>query len=191
MGLSTPTGLAFMLCIVSIAGCGSYDTVPLDADVTYEQWHSAQALESVHLDSAAKGGDLEMCVAQNVQNKSTTLQDTTGSFYGVYTGTYYQVENSRETGGGDVLLYSRDGNVVAQGVVDYQASPLVARVVRYTLTVSDGGYEFTNLEQAQTNTGAAVNPGFDKIGAFAGADPDKALSSLRSVASKIDRCRSR
>ncbi|MNE97279.1 hypothetical protein D3C80_1955980 [compost metagenome] len=88
---------------------------------------------------------------------------------------------------------SKDGrSAVAQGAVDYSASTLVSRSVRYVLAAnlepSGLRLDFSKLEQAQINTGVANNTGYMKIGAWAGANPDLALAALESQAEDIKNC---
>lgn len=39
------------------------------------------------------------CVSLNVDNSEVTLSDSSASFVGAYTGTYYDIESSRKEGG--------------------------------------------------------------------------------------------
>ena len=55
----------------------------------------------------------------------------------------------------------------------------------------DGGkllLAFTDIMQAQKETGVATNTGFTPVGAWDGANPDMALSTLKDVATKIQNC---
>lgn len=173
---------------LAITGC-STQRVTINEDVSYQPWQSAEAIETVRFPATEESGNTTLCVAKIVSNNSVTLQDSSGSFWGPYTGRYYQNNKSFQAGGGDVIIYQDDRSIVARGVSEYAASAFVNRAVRFTLTVSDNQYEFSNIEQAQMNTGVAPNTGYHKIGAWSGADPDKAVSSLKLIAQEIDSCR--
>jgi len=92
-----------------VAGCASQQVrAPIDADVSYEPWLTAEAIESVRFPTGAPlGNGLEFCIARVIRNKSVTLQDSSNSWTGPASGKYYHVEKSQESGGGDVLLHTR------------------------------------------------------------------------------------
>lgn len=108
-----------------------------------------------------RGDSLPLCVAQNVQNKSVTLADSSGSFLGA-SGTYYQIDKAREAGGGSVIKYVSDDrqSVLAQGSAGYQfLMPLgpIDESVRFDLKAQAMPDRlvlgFSNLERAQLATG--------------------------------------
>ncbi|MBZ5489141.1 hypothetical protein HW452_16600 [Halomonas aquamarina] len=185
-----------------LSGCASQQTA-MDfsrfGDVQLGQWGggvNAQAVKSVAFAHPSAGDvdqdKLAACVAENVTNRGVTLSDTAGSHFGTYTGNYYQQSNQHSVGGGSVIVREGSGNIVAEGITEYSASALVKRAVRFTMTAQLGEsgnvYRFSNLEQAQLNSGAVANSGFDKIGAWQGANPDLALVSLEQLSSNIDNC---
>lgn len=181
-----------------LAGCSTSAVMPELAqyDLQLLPWQSGKSVESVVFRNpgGVTGDRLPSCVARLVTNDSVSLGDTANSFYGAYTGNYYSSSSSRESAGGDVLSYvGKDGkSVVARGSVGYEASAMVRRVVRFSLSVDvDHGQRvtsFTRLEQAQVNTGAAANNGFNKIGAWPGANPDLAIASLAELSDQINEC---
>lgn len=183
---------------VLLAGCSTPTVMPALAqyDIQMEPWQSGKSVEAVTFKHAGgvSGDRLPSCVARIVANDSITLSDTANSFYGAYTGNYYSNSRSSESSGGDVLTYVGEGgqSVVARGSVGYEASGLVRRAVRFSLAidVKDGirVMKFSRLEQAQINTGAAANTGFNKIGAWSGATPDLAIASLEKLAGQINDC---
>lgn len=174
-------------CAVQHDTLAKYGDYELSGDILV-----GYSVESVYVSG---GRSVPACVASAVQNESITLSDSAGSFVGAYTGTYYQANKSREAGGGTVIQHaSADGSeVVARGVTRYKAG-LIERAVRFTLMTEVVGarvtYAFSNLEQAQTNTGYAANAGFHSIHARPGGGAGQVLESLKDVAAEIDQCMS-
>ena len=174
---------------IVLGGCmAAQERMPLAGDITYTPWLSSEAIGTFWVPGVASGDSLNLCAAQAVINRSVTLQDSAGSHFGAFTGKYYETSNTREAGGGAAVLHESAAGIVAQGVTSYQASALVKRAVRYTLTIKAGGYLFSNIEQAQMDTGVVANSGFNPVGAWVGADPDKAIRSLEAVAQQVEQC---
>lgn len=137
----------------------------------------------------------KVCTLRNVTNRDVSLSDSSKSFVGAYTGNYYNVGNKSTSSGGNVVSVSSDKSLVVNGSTEYlfDAGLInVKRVVRFTLDLSmlDGKvtYTFSNIQQAQTETGAIPNNGFGDIGTWKGASPYQALSSLQNVSAGIDSC---
>lgn len=161
--------LVVLISLVLFVSCSSMSgRMPISEDISYEPWMSQEAIGAVRFPSSKSGGDIQACIAQVVTNRSVTLGDSSGSFVGAYTGKYYSVEHTRETGGGDVILHASDRAVVAQGVTQYNTGAFVGRALRYTVTITDGGYEFANIEQAITDSGAAKKHRIRPSGRVAG-----------------------
>lgn len=140
---------------------------------------------------------LPLCVAQNVPNENFTLKDSADSYVSVFTGRYYHKQNMREVGAGvGKKFVSDDGRaLVTKGSTRYQYKfglVTIDKAIVYTLSVEpaeDGmRYFFTDLKQAQLNTGSISNDGFNAVGAWPGAKPLKAYDQLASVADTVDQC---
>lgn len=181
--------VAAAILAASLTGCAQ-TPVDLGQNVALKPWGSAQAVDAARFPAQASSGDLEFCVARSLVNDSVTLSDSSDSFFGVYSGAYYHDTDSEASAGGEVMQHASDKGVIAAGIISYQPSSLVKRFVRFKLIATPSEYEFTNLEQAQANSGAAPNTGFNPVGAFSGAHPELVLNSLEEVARQIDRCRS-
>ncbi|WP_417315712.1 hypothetical protein [Cycloclasticus pugetii] len=179
--------LSFLLVII-LTGC-AHNPVSLSQDVTLVPWHSTEAIGSVRFPADSDSGDVEFCVAKNVVNSSVTFSDSANSFFGAFTGNYYQTTDSETSGGGSVIQHASEKGVIAVGVTSYEVSSLIKRFVRFKLTAKPRQYEFENIEQVQANSGAAPNTGFQPVGAFTGANPDLALEALEKIVADIDRCR--
>ncbi|MFT7337635.1 MAG: hypothetical protein ACI92B_000957 [Marinobacter maritimus] len=177
-----------LLSSLALSACAQAP-VTFTQDVTLAPWHSAKAVSSVRFPASSTGGDLEFCVAKNVVNSSVTFSDSADSFFGAYTGNYYQKTESQTAGGGSVIQHSSEKGVIAVGVTSYTVSALVKRFVRFKVTATKNQYEFENIEQVQVNSGAAPNAGFQPVGAFQGANPYLAIAALNDIAVQIDRCR--
>lgn len=189
--------------VLALSGCAS--TAPSPAlsgfdQVELEPWvYGAQAVTGVSFSYALQApanNELGFCVAQHVSNRQVNVKDQSSSFYGAYTGNYYHVERSRSIDGGEVMMYaSQDGkSVAAQGSAIYQIKfmTLVDKAVRFSLAVEERGgnvnYKFSNIEVAQLSTGVVHNEGFSRLGAHKQAYPEAALSALKDISQKIQRC---
>lgn len=187
------------LGVFALAGCAGQVRMPLLAayDAEFVPYASRESVEAVNFHKPGLPGDLAACVAATVSNQGETLSDSSGSFFGAYTGNYYSIGRSTQAGGGSVIEHAAtDGNsVVASGSTRYSASALVSRSVRFKLSVKqdEAGrtYRYGSLGQAQLNTGAAANNGYNPIGSWAGANPNLALESLSKLTDNIERCLSR
>lgn len=182
-----------LLAVVSASGCSMtpkdlsrYGDVELDGNYLRSL--------SITKPNGASNEKLPMCMATNVKNESVTLSDSSGSFTGAYTGTYYRAGSSSQVGGGNVLQYiSPDQKkVVAKGATSY-SSAMIDRSVRFTLSVqpsSAGGteYKFTGIQQAQMSTGSSANTGYFNVHTLTGGGSEEVAGSLQSVASAIDAC---
>ncbi|GEM_PF-2745791 len=188
-------------CLLAIATAGCAGNGRMHAlsayDAEFAPYASSEAVTAVQFHRDGRGGDIPACVAETVSNQGETLADSSGSFVGAYTGNYYNVQRSSQSAGGSVLEHvAQDGkSVVASGSARYSAGALVARSVRFKLSLkqSDSGrtYRYSNLGQAQLDTGAAANKGYAPIGSWSGANPDIALASLSTITDQIERCLSR
>lgn len=181
-----------------IAGCTTERMQLLNQyQAEYAPWASGESITSVTFTRTGGSGSLPQCIAEIVSNQGETISDSSGSFFGAYTGNYYSRNNSQQVTGGNVLEHtSTDGKtVVSSGSTRYQASALVARSVRFKLTAkkTDNGvdYRFSSLQQAQLNSGAAANTGYNPIGSWSGANPDLAMKSLSDLTDQINECMSR
>ena len=144
---------------------------------------------------SAIGEALPICVVQNVQNKSVTLQDSSTQKFLPYVG-FVSNKSAREVGGGQVITYISDdkSTVLADGVTSYQPTGLIpiAQSVRFSLSTkaSADGLDavFTNIDQAQVDTGVAANDGYTKLGAWPGQNPELAIGELKKIADSIAEC---
>lgn len=140
---------------------------------------------------------MSMCLLSSLSNDTITLKSSAGSFVGAYTGNYYQANQQREAGGGQVIKYvSDDGDkAAANGLVKSSALWGIETAVRFQLQLYvDAGktsYNVSNIQQAQINTGTATNDGFDSIGAWSGSSPDKAYDSIVSAIDSLQQCLAR
>lgn len=182
-----------------LAGCADNVRMPelSQYQADFAPWSSSELVDSVRFEKAGPPGDLPRCIAETVSNQGETLSDSSGSFVGAYTGNYYNVERGTHVGGGSVIEYAApDGRlVVASGSTRYAVNSLVSRSVRFKLSVrqADAGrqYQYGSLAQAQLDSGAVANTGYNPIGAWAGANPDLALKALQGVTDEIESCLAR
>ncbi len=146
---------------------------------------------------ASASSDLAFCMASSMSNKDVQLSDTANSFVGQASGNLYISGSRSNSAGGEVIKYKSDdgSKVAAQGRADYSFTfgfAPISRTVQFDVVAKkDSGkllIAFTDIMQAQKETGVATNSGFTPVGAWDGANPDMALSTLKDVAAKIQSC---
>ncbi|EKD4460478.1 hypothetical protein ORP92_002774 [Escherichia coli] len=139
---------------------------------------------------------VKICVLRNVSNRDVVLSDSSKSFVGAYTGNYYNIGGKTVVNGGGVVESVNDsGFIIAQGNTSYSFDSgivQIKRVVRFTLDAMPQSEHvnitFSNIQQAQTETGALPNTGFSEIGTWEGAGPYQAIKSLDKIVSSISEC---
>lgn len=136
------------------------------------------------------------CVSLNVDNSEVTLSDSSASFVGAYTGTYYDIESSRKEGGGATLQHADEesGVVVAKGVTEYTSGGLmpIGHAARYKLLVAPMPgktvVQFKDIEYAQKSTGYMENTGFQRLGTWWGSGVMDAYAAMEQQADKVLDC---
>lgn len=139
---------------------------------------------------------LKICVSRNVTNREVNLTDSSGSFYGSYSGRYYNIQKGSTIQGGDIIdSYDSAGTIIAHGNSSYLFSSgiiSVKRVVRFTLDIvpskTDVIYTFSNIQQAQLDSGTLPNNGFSNVGTWEGAGPVQVVDVLKKTVSDISTC---
>ena len=139
---------------------------------------------------------VKICVLRNVSNRDVILSDASKSFVGAYTGNYYNIGSKTVVNGGGVVESVGDaGAIIVQGNTSYSFDSgivQIKRVVRFTLDAIPRSEQidltFSNIQQAQTETGAFPNAGFFDIGTWEGAGPYQAIMSLDNIVSSISEC---
>ncbi|SDX12667.1 hypothetical protein SAMN05216317_1378 [Nitrosomonas eutropha] len=187
---------------ILLAGCATNATVPnipsnvvLSAPGAYNE----QYIESVKFDIGIshKQSSPAKCLALVVNNSEHTLTDSSNSFVGAYTGNYYNIEKSRQVGGGQSLLYSDETSAIAKGntkgTFTFGLVP-ITKIVTFKIEVNatpeNRFIKFTDVQAAQESTGAANNTGFSKAGAWSGAEPVFVYNLLNKVSDDIKSCMS-
>lgn len=197
-------GLACALTLTVLTGCGHLQPISPGLEskegITLSDSDSMDRyLERVELSRPVAPNDAEalpFCVAQTVATDEATLVDSSGSFVGAFTGTYYERTNVRKAGSIDGLRFaSSDGNeLVVEGTAGYTTGEIIPLQysVRYTLAIEgqaeSTAYVFTDIQQAQLNTGVLANTGYDPVGAWKGAHPSEVHSALSAVADRVSDC---
>lgn len=154
-------------------------------------YETAAALKSGSSDK------LLMCVTQSIVSRSVTLTGT-ATTVGAFSGRLINTPSVQTVqGGGSVVRYVSDDkrSVVAEGSETRRGTgmqAMIQRNVRYTVAVNieeqQIKFRFSNLEQAQLDSGSAANSGFIPVGAWEAAKPQEAITVLQSVADKISGC---
>ena len=192
--------VALALAAVVMMGCAAQTRMGSlsQYDAEYQPWASAESVSSVQFQrQGSSEGNLTQCVAEVVSNQGETLTDSSGSFFGAYTGNYYNVERNTSVAGGSVIEHAVPDSsaVVASGSTRYSAGALVERSVRFKLTAKQSeaarSYRYSSIGQAQLNSGVVANTGYGPVGAFQGANPDLALQALAAVTDNIETCLAR
>ena len=137
------------------------------------------------------------CVPLNISNSDVALRDASGSFFGAYTGHYYQFENRTSVSGGNVIqaIDNESGTIVAQGNTSFVRSSGLMPInwfVRYAMVLrsDDSRIEITfgAIEAALGNTGYLSNTGFAPVGNWQAAAPVEVIGALEEIANRIGSC---
>lgn len=138
----------------------------------------------------------KLCIAQHIQNEGVSLDDSSGSFVGPYTGHYYQINNSRTTQSGQALVMADDElkTVIARGVVPFDGADFfklkhyLKFAMKTSIKANNINIEFTQLSAAQADTGYMSNNGFGPVGAWGGGPAGGAYKATETVANTIFAC---
>ena len=190
--------LAMTLFLFSCAISNTVDpSIPSNVALSAPEAYNAQYLDYVYfdLDESHLEGNPARCIALNINNNEYTLSDSSRSFVGAYTGTYYNITSQRQAGGGDALIYSDDvtaiGNGSTDGTFTFGLVP-IKKIVTFKVEVNiDAGKQsitFNDIQAAQESTGSAVNDGFNRVGAWPGAKPVFVYELLETTANKLKSC---
>lgn len=191
-----------ILFTAAIAGCATNTvdpSIPSNVTLSAPNEYNERYIESVKfkLNNGSKTTSPAKCLALTVSNNEYTLSDSSGSFVGAYSGKYYNIEKSRQVGGGQSLLYSDDTSAIAKGSTDgtftFGLAP-IKKIITFKVEVNAAPgtktITFTDIRSAQKSTGVVSNDGFNKAGAWPGAKPSLVYELLNKVADNIQSCMS-
>jgi len=177
-------GLAFF-----VAGCAR---VNLPSNVTLKQNFIDTIDFSYQTDSPKKFSNIKLCIAENIDNNSVDLRDSSSSFVGPYTGNLYLNSQDKTIQGGDVFKYSEESTstIIAKGSAIKEG--LVNDIIKYDLKASVSGnnimLKFYNITRAQQDTGFVKNDGFETICTLSGCRPTNAYEAIKTIADKLKAC---
>lgn len=190
----------FLILSIVLTACATNSVdpnIPTNVTLSTAEAYNAKYIESVRFDLEAKylGGNPAKCLALNVDNKEYTLTDSSNSFVGAYTGSYYNIEKHRQVGGGQSLIYSDETSAISKGSTEgkftFGLVPII-KIVTFKVDVntaeSKRSITFTDIRAAQQSTGAASNDGFNRVGAWSGAKPVFVYDLLNQVSNDIKSC---
>ncbi|MCG2574229.1 hypothetical protein LVY74_11775 [Acinetobacter sp. ME22] len=140
--------------------------------------------------------NVKACAVTVFTNDGVMLMDNAGSFFGAYTGNYYQKQNSQYINGGNVFKYVDDKNNILIATGNKKTRPqqagLVTDIVKYDAKVvlKNNQIEliFQNIGAAQESTGSIKNSGFRQIGTWSGARAPAALDTLQMLSNGFKDC---
>lgn len=197
--------LAVALGAVLLSGCSMMDKsrdpklnsmqgVSLDNNGTYEFLKSYQKSLSGKLNKEK----IKVCIVRSISNDDVVLDGSSSVTNSAFTSSIY-VKNQVVASGGSVVneAASSANSAVANGTTSYYFDVMgmpIERVVKFTLDIDGSGggvkYTFTNIKQAQKDTGTLTNSGFSPIGSWAGAGPYQAAQALEKIAIEVNNCAS-
>lgn len=190
--------IAIAILLLFISGCANWK--PPENVILVNPGKSVSYMDEVnfsyHKTEPVSFSELKLCVAESISNDAVTLKDSSNSFVGPFTGTYYQHTNSQTVQGGNVFKYidDRASALIATGTTDggQTALGLTRDIVKFDLKASsrdtDVKLKFSNITRAQQDTGNASNTGFQPVGTWSGAGAKRIYTSLQAVAEKIKTC---
>ena len=189
-----------LVLLVFLSGCVTNPVdpnIPPNVVLSAPEAYDARYIQTIHFEFPDTNyvRSPSRCIALIVNNSEYTLTDSSKSFVGQYTGNFYNIDNQRQVGGGQSLVYSDDTSAIASGSVDgtfVLGLATIKKIVKFKVEAqtSQKGIliNFTNIQAAQKSTGYAKNDGFNKVGAWPGAKPVFVYNLLKDVASNIHLC---
>ncbi|HDH1380079.1 lipoprotein [Klebsiella sp. GB_Kp060] len=197
--------LVVALGVVLLSGCTMMDKsrdpklngvqgVALENNGTYEFLKSYQKSLSGKLNE----GKIKVCIVRSISNDDVILDGSSSVTNSSFTSSVY-VKNQVVASGGSVVneAASSENSAVANGTTSYYFDVMgmpIERVVKFTLDIDGSGsgikYTFTNIKQAQKDTGTLTNSGFSPIGSWAGAGPYQTIQALDKIVTDINSCAS-
>ncbi|EPH0866349.1 hypothetical protein OHR78_003669 [Klebsiella pneumoniae] len=197
--------LVVALGVVFLSGCTMMDKsrdpklngvqgVALENNGTYEFLKSYQKSLSGKLNE----GKIKVCIVRSISNDDVILDGSSSVTNSSFTSSVY-VKNQVVASGGSVVneAASSENSAVANGTTSYYFDVMgmpIERVVKFTLDIDGSGsgikYTFTNIKQAQKDTGTLTNSGFSPIGSWAGAGPYQTIQALDKIVTDINSCAS-
>lgn len=191
--------LLILLITVGITGCATQVPLPNNAHVVKK---SDGGFYLDNVDFSFKSNNqknfslLKLCIAQNVSNDNVTLRDSSGSFVGSYTGTYYSRSNQHEVSGANIFKYADEANMtlIARGTTNSVAQQLIPvnDIVKFELQAKIEGSNiklvFNKITRAQETTGSLQNDGFKPVGVWSGARAPNVYSAIEGLAAQIKAC---
>ncbi|CAH3512788.1 TPA: hypothetical protein RQ363_005360 [Klebsiella oxytoca] len=198
--------LSVLSAVLLLSGCAAMDNskdtrLNSLSGITYENNGKYETIKTYVKNREGKLNKdrVKLCIARNITNNSIQLKDSSASFVGAYTGNYYNIEKSTVTQGGEVINTAASSSdvIISNGTVSYQYDAglvMVERVVKFTMDITPAQsgvkYTFSNLQQAQTETGVVSNNGFSPIGVWKAAGGYQAINALDNISFEINKCMS-
>lgn len=133
---------------------------------------------------------LSLCIAQELDNSPVVLNSE--NYLGSTWWPYYNMPTQQAItiNGGETIKLVEGNNIVANAVTSYQSQSKY--FVSYTLTTTRNAnnirYLFSNIKQAQQNTGSFSNEGFENVKTIERAHPDLVIEALNNEVDKIQAC---
>lgn len=137
--------------------------------------------------------NLSLCAAEVFPNNGQTLTDSNGSFFGAYSGNFYQKNNSQQVAANERVKYSDESTktLIIHGTAETKPA-MVVDLIQYDVKIQGTQDEiklvFQNILRAQKNTGGVVNDGFNPVGTWVGARSESVIAVLNGLANKYKSC---
>lgn len=192
-----------LISSVLLSGCAMFDKsrdpalnsisgLSLDNNGEYEYIKSYVNTSNGKFDE----NKIKICAIRTISNDGVTLNGSSSVMNSsMVTGMY--IQNSTTTSGGEVVdsNASTSNDVVTSGTTSYFANVIgmpIEFAVKFTLDMSGDKshikYTFSNIKQAQKNTGAMSNTGFYPVGSWVGANPEEVVKSLSKISDDMSSC---
>lgn len=192
-----------LIAFIALTGCAQNVRMPENVELTPANAGRPQYVLAINFsaDTAISPIDgyrkARLCIAEKISNDTVTLADSSHSFIGPATGRYYQIDSAHPVAGGATLQASDDElkTVIAKGSTHYSAGPSLLAIdyylkftIRFTAEQNRLSIKFTDITQAQADTGSMPNTGFGPLGTFWGATAPDAYKAAEQVANTIFQC---
>lgn len=136
---------------------------------------------------------LKTCVLRNITNNQVQLTDASKSFTDDATGKYHNIQTSSNVQGGAVIQTETSKGIIFSGTGEYTISVLkIKKTVRFTGEITNNEnkatFIFSNIQQAQNDSGLMANDGFSPVGSWDSVNPERVIHVLDEKADAISSC---
>ena len=187
--------IGFTVLVTLLTSCASHKMLSIYQTQGVEITQNSSGEDIINKYSTSRPitllrSSLSLCIAQELDNSPVVLNSE--NYLGSPWWPYYNMPTQQAItiNGGETIKLVEGNNIVANAVTSYQSQSKY--FVSYTLTTTRNAnnirYLFSNIKQAQQNTGSFSNEGFENVKTIERVHPDLVIEALNNEVDKIQAC---